>query len=409
MNGFRPEIEIRNPIRQKKINELLLPIMRENAIDMWLILTREVNPDPMAHDIGADHVGYRGAFLFIDTGNKLEKIAISAFSNEIKWTGIYDTVISYYKEGLAPHLREIIHTYNPNAIGVNMSRDIPYADGLTAAMKEYLEEAIGPKLSQRLVSAENIAATFRARRIPEEVELFRRSAQIADKILFETLTPEVISPGKTTELDLTKVIETKMYENQVIACWAGACPAIRSGPVEDYITWSEKVIQPGDLIHIDFGVIYMGYGSDLQRNAYILRKGESELPEEIQSLFNIAMKGRELLLKEMRPGKKAYDVHRIVMNFLKGSGVDPIVVPHTLDTHHPHGAGPYLTPDYPERYGRRVHLSLEENQCFAVELIIRKTSPEHGGTLTIGLEDDGVLRKDGIEWLAPPHTEIILI
>lgn len=290
-----------------------------------------------------------------------------------------------------------------------MSKDIPFADGLTASMKDYLEDAIGPEFSKRIVSAEYVATAFRARRLPEEVELFRKSAQITEKILAEALTPEIITPGKTTQLDLTKFIEKRMYDYHVTACWEGECPSVRVGVKEEHIPWADKVIHPGNPIHIDFGVTYMGYGSDIQRNAYVLQEGESEPPEDIQTLFDLTLQGRNVLLKHFRPGKKAYDVHRITMEFFKNSGVDPLVVPHTIDTHHAHGAGPYLTPNYPDRYGRRIHLPLEENQCFAVELITQKQSLERGRTLVIGLEDDGVLRSEGIEWLAPPQTDLILI
>jgi len=411
MTSLRQEVEFRNPIRKKKINELLLPIMRDHGIDMWLILTREVNPDPMSLDIGADHVGYRGVFFFIDTGDKLKKIAISAVTREIERSGIYDQVHSYYKEGLTPHLRKIVHSYKPKTIGVNMSKDIPFADGLTAAMKAYLETAIGPEFSKRIVSAEHVAATFRARRIPEEIELFRKSAQITEKILAEALTPEVIIPVKTTEEDLIKFIESKMYEYNVLPCFEGACPTLQTSPFGVHPIWSKKkIINPGDQIHVDFGILYMGYSSDLQRNAYVLRPGGSTPPEEIQDLFELASQGRKLLLQEMRPGKKAHDVHLAVLDFFKDmKEIIPWVVPHTLDTHYCHGAGPYIDPDYPDRYGRRVHLHLEENQCFAVELILEKQSTEQKRTLIVGLEDDGVLRNEGIEWLNPPQTKLIVI
>lgn len=291
-----------------------------------------------------------------------------------------------------------------------MSKDIPFADGLTAAMKEYLEAAIGPEFSKRIVSAEHVATTFRARRLPEEVELFRKSAQITEQILAEALTPDVITPGKTTEVDLIKYIETKMHEYNVLPCFEGACPTLQSSPLGEHPIWSNKTINQGDQIHIDFGVLYRGYSSDLQRNAYVLRPGESTPPEEIQDLFDLASQGRKLLLQEMRPGKKAHDVHLAVLDFFKDmKEITPWVVPHTLDTHHCHGAGPYIDPDYPDRYGRRVHLHLEENQCFAVELILEKQSAKQKGPLRVGLEDDGVLRKEGIEWLAPPQTDLIVI
>jgi Xaa-Pro dipeptidase len=404
MNDSRHEIEVRNPIRKKKINELLLPIMRENGIDMWITLSRESHEDPMDLDIGADSPHYRGAFIFVDTGEKLEKIAITPTPGAIKWSGIYGQVIGYFKEGVAPHLRKVVQSYNPKTIGVNMSRDIPLADGLTAALKEYLEEAIGPEFSKCIVSAEKVATTFRARRIPEEVELFKKSAQIAQQIFAEALTAEVITPGKTTELDLTKFVEAKMYEHQVsgdISVRSG-----RSFPSWDKAPWwgSDRVIQPGDLIRTDGGVEYLGYSSDLQRNAYALRKGESDAPSEIQALFDLAIKGREVLLKEIRPGKKAHDVYLTVMKFLEGSGVESLAGGgHALDTHHAHGTGPYMLPDYPDRYGRRVHMYFEENHCISVEFVLRR------GNIDIGLEDNGVLRKSGIEWFAPPQTKLILI
>ncbi|MDH5406824.1 MAG: hypothetical protein OEX80_09825, partial [Candidatus Aminicenantes bacterium] len=150
-------------MKMKRVNTFVLPAMRATGIDMWVVLSREESRDPIAADLGAGTVVARTACIFVDTEDSLQKIAIAASYDitPIKDSSIYDEVISYKNEGLSPHLQEWVTKFNPKKIGVNISRDTPIADGLTVSMLEYLKEAVGSQLSERIVSAEDIVFSLR--------------------------------------------------------------------------------------------------------------------------------------------------------------------------------------------------------------------------------------------------------
>ena len=128
-------------IKKAKLERFVLPAMRNEGIDMWIVLTREYVVDPLAKDLSADRAVARTALVFINEGNSLKRIAICASYDvdPIQKSGIYDTVISYKKEGLAPHLKKIVEEKNPRKIALNISEDFPIADGLSASTLSYLK------------------------------------------------------------------------------------------------------------------------------------------------------------------------------------------------------------------------------------------------------------------------------
>lgn len=395
-------------IVKEKIERFLLPAMRSNQIDMWIVMSRENNLDPIIADIGGGIGGHRNAYIFMDDGtDRVKRIVIGTHLGDIIQTRIYDDVIVYGKEGLKPYLRKAVHDFDPKRIGINTSRTIPMCDGLTVEMKRYLEDAIGPEYSKRLVSAERMVVSFRVHRLEREVELMRKSFEIAKRIHHEVLSDQVIRPGVTTGEDLYWAYREKLREYNVEPGWPGACPF--GVPVEKGEQLLSKiVIQPGDFIDVNFGVKYMGYCSDVNRQAYVLRPGETEAPEVIRDFFRFSLEFARELKKNMIPGEKAIDIHTKTMRFLQDSGYEGWVGAHTIgDT--VHCIGPLLYPDYPERYGDRVHLRLDPIMLFAVELGISKDIPELGRTLSLTRQDDGVLREGGVEYLSSPQTELILI
>ena len=127
---------MRKMVIGKKLNTTLLPAMRRHGIDMWLVLSREFHPDPVLPDIGGGWPGVRNAYIFFDNGGEApEKIFIGSHGQrEDLFDSVYDQAIyyGYSKEGLAPHLKEIVQQRDPQRIGVNMSPTLPMADGLSA-------------------------------------------------------------------------------------------------------------------------------------------------------------------------------------------------------------------------------------------------------------------------------------
>jgi Xaa-Pro aminopeptidase len=298
----------------------------------------------MGPDIAADQVVARSAFLFARSESGFHKVAIVASYDvsPVEESGIYDEVIAYRGEGIKPHLEKIVRGLNPKRIGINISRDTPTADGLTVGMRRYLEETLGSDYSARLASAEPVVISFRGRRLPEEVSILREAAVYTDKILREALSSRVITAGQTTENDVADYLRQRTEE-------FGAVPFISVvvGPVRGHGGPSDRVIQAGDLVRIDFGITHRGYSTDVQRTAYVLRPGEEEPPAEIQRMWDTCRAATDAAIAAMRPGVTGNSIDTIARKVLTDAGYGGY--PHAAG--HPigfdvHDVGPLLGPDW---------------------------------------------------------------
>lgn len=413
-NYRRLTVEERWAIRKEKIENFILPAMRQSRIDMWITLTREYVQDPLADDLGAGSPTARGALIFTDDGNSLGRTAIMA-SYDVdapQKSGIYDTVISYRSEGLLPHLRNFIAKRKPKTIGVNTSKDTPLADGLTVSMWNYLKEAAGPEYTEsRLVPAEPVVVAWRGKKLQREIEIMGIAVKATEEIIAEAFSPKVIKPGKTTELDVARFVKQKMETMNLKPSWDPAgCPSINSGVSRGHSEPGSTVIQPGHVVTIDFGINLDGYCTDIQRTAYILKPGEKRPPTDVRKMWETNLKAVEAGFASMRPGATGKDVddacRRIILN--AGYAEYPHAAGHPIG-YITHEVGPLLGPDWPERYGKKVFLTIEPGQVFALEPAVFAPSKEEEGNVRIGIEEDILITENGPRWLSTPQKELILI
>lgn len=393
-------------LRRRRIDVLLPEALAQHGFDAWLVFTRENSRDPLGADVGGSEVVARGAFLFARTPQGFRKIAIVASYDvtPVRESGIYDEVIAYRGEGIKPHLKKILGELNPRRVGMNTSRDIPLADGLTLGMRDYLLETLGAEWAARFASAQPIVVSFRGRRLPEEVQILREAAEYTDNIIREALTPAVITPGKTTENDVAAYLRRRTAE------FGATVPflSVVVGPVRGHSDPSDRVIQPGDLVRIDFGITHRGYSTDIQRTAYVLRPGETAPPAEMQKMWETCRRATDIAIAAMKPGVTGNHIDSVARKVLTDAGYEGY--PHAAG--HPigfavHDVGPLLGPDWPERYGATVHLRLEKDQTFAVEPILY--APYNGEEINIGIEEDVVITADGVTRLHSRQDELILI
>ena len=101
-----------------------------------------------------------------------------------------------------PHLREYIEDHSPRRIAINQSRTISMADGLTAELKEYLVDALGAPYRDRLVSSEPLVIDYASVHTPAEDAVEREASAATFALLRRALSNEVITPGRTTLMDV---------------------------------------------------------------------------------------------------------------------------------------------------------------------------------------------------------------
>ncbi len=158
---------IMNQIRKDKFDLVLPEVMRENHIDMWIIMCREGNFDPMYPELGEGYVGHNGYYIFTDTGKpRIERAVLGVEGYLLEETGAYD----YF--GSESELKDFVSKRDPKKIGLNMSKDIGGADGLSYTGRQELAELLGKKYESRFVSAEKLYSDYHSRHVRSRITAF---------------------------------------------------------------------------------------------------------------------------------------------------------------------------------------------------------------------------------------------
>ncbi len=425
----RERYAIRKNITALKLNTTLLPAMRKHGIDMWVVLSREFHPDPFLPDIGGGWPGVRNAYLFFDRGDdRPEKIFIGSHEQrEDFFDDVYDKMVyyGYDQSGLAPHLREAVQARDPKRIGVNMSRTLPMADGLSAVLKTYLEEAIGPAYAGRMVSAELVARDFRATRLPEELGPYRRLCEWTVAWCAEAFSPRVVRPGVTTCADIHWWMRDKARE---LGLDVEFLPGMRINRRGEPLPTNSPAhpILPGDIVTMDAGLAFDLYRSDYQRTAYVLQPGQTAAPESLQRAYRDAIRVRDEVTANMKPGLIGHVVWDQTMEWAQAQGYEIMypaasgrrqvvskpqvgVYGHSIGNA-THGIAARTAVDWPTAYGDRVRYPFGLGEWYSIELGVSTPIPEwEGRAVFVGIEEDGMLTEHGVEFFAQPQSELILI
>jgi len=384
-----------NRINKEKIDKHLLRLMREHNIDMWIIMSRECNEDPLMVNISG-RWGHRCAYIFYDNGGiRVEFTRIGTHPWYTDYAGLLTKQITYQREGLKPHLRKFIEERNPSRIGVNISRTIPMADGLTVAMRDYLVDAIGEKYASRFVSAESLAVAFRRLRVPEEHENLKMATEKGSRILYATFHDGFIQPGKTTAEDLYWHILELTRKEGLDYSFEPLVMIRRPGlPTSSRVAAIEP-LKPGDIICVDYGIVYRTLTTDMKRTAYILKKGEKQPPKELKKALEDAFKARDAFCQLLRPSMTGIELDDEAHRWLKEDNIDGSFYSHSTGNF-VHGIGTWTGQNFPDRYGDRVFLPTVEGEHFALEYHILAKIPDFPEPVSLPMEDTGYITREGL-------------
>ncbi len=420
--------EIKKAIVAEKLGTALLPAMRNHGIDMWIVLDRENNPDPLHDELGGGFSGVRAAFIYFDNGSDtVEKIYYG--SHEQSATSVIGEVYDekkyygYSREGLKPHLRKAIQDRDPKKIGVNTSPTLPEADGLTAGLKNFLTETIGSKYASRLVSAELLVRDFRLNRTTLETQLYTQLLTWSERWMAEALSTANVVTSKTTAADIAWWLEDHALALGLTG--GGTVRVVREGellPIHD----PTIAIEPGDIVGIDGGLNYLGYTVDIKRNAYILRPGESALPDEMQAAWKDTHEIAKLYVSKMAPGAIGHEIWASINDEAQQRGykvVGPDAGGDANVTNEPevgvyghsvgnvaHDIGARIAADIPFAYGDRVRFPLATNEWVSIEFhVSTPLDMWNGKTWYARFEETGQLAPAGFKYLIPIQEKLYLI
>ncbi|MEP7223821.1 MAG: Xaa-Pro peptidase family protein [Actinomycetota bacterium] len=380
-------------------------ILREQDVDLWLTLVREtlLTSDPCLDLIAGTYCAWQGAFLISRTG---ERIAIVGRFDaaSVEQLGAYSEVVGY-DESLRPALRSAIERLVPRSIALNYSESDPAADGLTHGLWLLLSETLaGSPYADRLVSSEKIVNALRGRKSAVEVALIRGAVEATEEI-FADVTPR-LAPGMS-ELEIAALMHAQVSHRGLGYAWErDHCPAVNAGPDKEvgHSGPGELRTHRGELLHVDFGVEREDYCSDLQRVWCFLPEGETAPPPDVMQAWNALWAAVDAGVAVLRPGVAGWEVDAAARESLTRAGYpEPMyALGHQLGRS-AHDGGTVLAPRW-DRYGAAPFGIVEERNVFTVEY---GTAVRDRGY--IGLEEDVLVTRDGVEWLSTPQRELWLV
>src|SRR5262249_13873604 len=154
--------------------------------------------------------------------------------------------------------------------------------GMYLLLLEYFK---GTPFAERFVSAEHVVGALRGRKTPNEIERIQAAIDTAESVFEEV--GRFAAPGKT-EREIAAFMLDSARRRGVEPAWAPPCPIVNTGPhsMVGHGVPSDLRIEPGHILHIDFGVKQEDYCSDLQRCWYVPRAGEQAPPAAVQKAFD---------------------------------------------------------------------------------------------------------------------------
>ena len=411
----RPEVE--NRLLEERLEQLLPRLMREQGIDLWLVIAREYNDDPVFLSLVPKPrftARRTTMLLFHDRGPEagVERLTISRYPLGTLYQAAWE---GGDLEAQWRRLAEVIAERDPEKIAVNVSATWPVADGLSHGLHRQLQEALGDGLSQRLVSAESLVVRWLETRTVAEVEVWQRAVAIARDTIAEAFSHRVITPGVTTLGEVAWFIRQR-FETAGLAPWFH--PDVnRQWQEADYgdtpflgIGDPDMVIRRGDLLHTDVGLCYLGLCTDTQEMAYVLKLDETDAPPGLAAAMAVGNRWQDVLTGEFQTGRSGNEILAVAQRRLAAMDINHAIYSHPLGVYG-HGPGPTIGMwDNQGPTPGRGDWPLYPMTGYAIEGSVTVAIPEWGGKpAQMKLEQSAVFDGEQVHYLAGRQTRLHLI
>jgi hypothetical protein len=404
-------------ILEDRFENLLPALMRREGIDMWIIISREYNEDPVMKTMLPSvwlSARRRTIMVFYDPGNgkPLDKLAIARYDVGTLLTGEWD-ISSNPDQWDA--LMKVIKAKNPKKIGLNYSATYAHADGLTFTEREEFMQKLPKEYHAKVTSGEKLSIGWLETRTEKEMTIYPMICRISHEIINEAFSEKVIQPGVTTTDDVVWYLRQRVTDLG-LGTWFHPTVDIQRADDKNFDhlrTFAKRPgsqpIMPGDLIHVDFGITYLRLNTDQQQHAYILKPGEKEIPDYLKKAFTQGNRLQDILTERFKAGKTGNEMLAEALKQAESEGITGSIYSHPIGSHG-HAAGPAIgmwdnqktvkgTGDYP----------LHENTAYSIELNVAVQLKEWNKTIRIMLEEDGYFDKNGFRYIDGRQKEIFTI
>jgi len=414
---MRERAQVIDELLNDKLVNTLPGLMRREGIDMWLVISREYNEDPVIETLlPATWMAARRRTILVmyDPGGDepLQTLAVARYAVGEQFEQSWD---KEKQPDQWARLAEIIAERRPRKIGINQSQHWGLADGLVATELQLLKDNLPAEYVDKLVSAESLAVAWLETRTAREMQLYPHICSIAHELIAEAFSDSVVQVGVTTTDDVAWWLREKVRELK-LTVWFHPTVSIQRHDTEafDQIKAfsqrkSDNVILPGDLLHVDFGITYLRLNTDTQQHAYVLRQGETDTPDYLKHALANANRLQDIFTGNFRAGATGNEVLASSLADAVKEGIKPTIYTHPLG-YHGHAAGPTLgmwdsqdgvpgSGDYP----------LHEDTVFSIELNAASYIEEWSKEIRIMLEEDAFFGADGVKYIDGRQTELIII
>lgn len=413
----REQSRVIDEILAERIENLLPALMDRTGIDMWVIISREYNEDPVLKTmLPSTWLSARRTTMLVffrDSAKKVfDKLAIARYN-------VGETIKKAWDPEKIPNqwdaLTDIIKTRNPKKIGINTSKNYGHADGLDHTHYDEFMKKLPESFKSRVVSAEKLAVAWLETRTEREMQLYPQLVNITHDIINEGFSEKVITPGITTTDDVVWWFRQKIRDLGFDTWFHPSVSVQRNDPenFEHLRSFSNRpkddLIRPGDLLHVDIGITYLRLNTDIQQHAYVLKPGETALPESIRKAMVNGNRLQDILTSQYKTGSTGNEILKGALDQAKREGITATIYTHPLGLHG-HAAGPTIglwdqqggvpgSGDYP----------VYPRTAYSIELNAATDIPEWKKSIRIMLEEDGYFDGSSFRFISGRQKEIYLI
>ncbi len=415
--SLREQARVVDELMGDRLNNLLPVLMEKNKVDMWVLISREYNEDPVLKTmLPAEWLSARRRTILVFYNNpakkQLEKLAIARYNVGEHIKAAWD--MKQFPDQWEA-LIDLIRSRNPQQIAVNMSKNYGHADGLDHTEYTEFMEKLPAAFKSKVVSAETLAVNWLETRTEREMQIYPQLVAMTHKIIEEGFSEKIITPGITTTDDLVWWFRQKIRDLG-LETWFHTSVAIQrsdSMSFEHLRSFSnrpkDEVIIPGDLLHVDIGITYLRLNTDCQQHAYILKPGETGLPPALQQAFEKANRLQDILTSNFVKGRTGNQILSASLAQAKSEGIKASIYTHPLGFHG-HAAGPTIgmwdqqggvpgSGDFPLNY----------NTAYSIELNAATFIPEWKKEIRIMLEEDGYYDATGFRYIGGRQKAVYLV
>ena len=401
-------------IQKDRLDNLLPQLMDDNGIDLWVLITREYNEDPVVKT------------LLPPTWLNARRQTILVFSKNKNAEGITSAAITRYPFGkLIPSiwdkekqpsqwqaLADYIISKDPKNIGINTSKSFALADGLVKTDYDALMHVLPEAYKSKVVSAEQLAIGWIESRTEREMELYEDLVAITHQIIAEAFSSKVITPGETTTDDVVWWLREKVL-SLGLNTWFHPTVDVQRANESDLYAFDSKskfdIIQPGDLVHCDFGISYLSLNTDCQELAYVLKPGEKQAPDFLVDALAKGNRVQDIFTNNFKTGVSGNVILKKSLEQGRAEGLRPQIYTHPLGTYG-HSAGTTLGM-WDSQNGVAVNgdYPLHQNTSYAIELNTSVYIPEWKKDIRIMLEEAGFYGSNGFRYINKRQEKLLLI